>query len=200
MKNDSALGIFFRVPEYGKVKKRLAIQIGKEKALELYALMLHTTLGNVSCLKKVDIYGFYLGSELLKDSSPERVIYLPQQGNDLGERMINGIRLLFKKDYKKVVLIGADSPDLPIIYIEDAFLKLDLYDLVIGPSEDGGYYLIGMNRPLDAIFKNIKWGSRSVLKDTISITEKEKIKYFLLDEWYDIDDIKGLKKWRNHKF
>jgi hypothetical protein len=119
-----------------------------------------------------------------------------QQGVDLGERMCNAVKLLFNKGYEKVSLIGADSPDLPLPFITEAFEKLDSYDLVIGPSEDGGYYLISMNKPFDTIFKDINWGHDNVLKDTVSKAKAAGISYFLLPQWYDIDDLNSFNRWK----
>lgn len=193
--NKSALGIMFRVPEYGKVKKRLAAQIGDEKALKAYSLMLSGTINNISSLKDTDIYGFYEGATASQQTVLKRFQSIPQQGKELGERMYNAIQWLFDKRYEKVALIGSDSPDLPSDYIKDAFLKLNSYELVIGPSEDGGYYLIGMTTPLDTIFKSIPWGTAGVLKGSILKAEKAGIRYFLLPQWYDIDDVKDLQRW-----
>lgn len=189
----------FRIPEYGKVKKRLAIQIGTDEAFKAYTAMLYGTIENLSKLTDIDIYGFYDGIVSTQQDILKKFQNMLQKGKDLGERMLNAVHQLFEMGYEKVVLIGADSPDLPIDYINDAFIKLDTYELVIGPTEDGGYYLIGMNKPLDIIFKNIQWGSSTVIKDTVSIAEKEGIEYFLLPQWYDIDDVEGLRKWQNSR-
>lgn len=193
--NSKALGIMFRIPEFGQVKRRLAIQIGDNEALKVYALMLHETINKVLILKDVDLFGFYESTDK-ENIKINKIRALPQKGNDLGEKMNNAVHCLFEKGYEKVVLIGADSPDLPLKYIEDAFLGLNTYDLVLGPTEDGGYYLIGMKKPLDFLFKDVKWGSKEVLKNTITIAQKEGINYFLLNQWYDIDDVDGLKRWK----
>lgn len=186
----------FRVPEYGKVKKRLAAQIGDDNAFRAYTAMLYETIQNVSRLTDVDIYGFYDGTVSVQHNLLKIFQSIPQNGKDIGEKMFNALKWLFEKRYSKAALIGADSPDLPVEYIKDAFLKLSFYELVIGPANDGGYYLIGMNSPLDIIFEGIKWGSNSVMNDTIAIAEMEGINYFLLPKWYDIDDVEGLKRWR----
>lgn len=195
MNNKSALGILFRIPEQGRVKKRLAAQIGADRAYRAYLDMLYETLRKVKKLKGIDLYGFYDGN-IGTYSVSVNLQTTPQQGNDLGERMLNAIYCLIDKGYKKVVLIGADSPDLPLEYIKDAFKALDSYELVIGPAVDGGYYLIGMKRPMETVFKDIKWGSSTVMKDTISIAEKKGIDYFLLPRWYDIDNIESLDRWK----
>ncbi len=196
--NKSATGIMFRIPEYGRVKKRLAIHTGDELALHYYKAMLQETIIKLSRLTKMDIYGFYYG-----DGKPANNIFkdlklFPQSGRDLGERMFNAIKTLFDIGYEKSALIGADSPDLPEDFIIHAFEKLNHHDLVIGPSMDGGYYLIAMKRPFEIIFKGIKWGTENVFNKTISIAQNNGIRYYLLHEWYDIDDIEGLKMWLNN--
>lgn len=195
MDKKSAIGIMFRIPEYGRIKKRLAVDVGADISLKAYTAMLYATVENISNLTDIDIYGFYEGTASQSDIL-KRLQAAPQKGKDLGERMFGAIMRLFEIGYSKVVLIGADSPDLPIEYIKEAFFRLDSYDLVIGPCRDGGYYLIGINRPFNAIFKGIQWGSSTVMKETISIAEKEGIEFFLLPQWYDIDDLEGLKRWK----
>jgi glycosyltransferase A (GT-A) superfamily protein (DUF2064 family) len=126
----------------------------------------------------------------------EKLPLYSQKGVDLGERMCNAVKWLFHKGYEKVSLIGADSPDLPLSNITEAFEKLDAYDMVIGPSEDGGYYLIGMNKPHEVIFEGIQWGHETVLRDSICRAKAAGVSYFLLPQWYDIDDLDGLNRWR----
>jgi|SRR4030043_3074 rSAM/selenodomain-associated transferase 1 len=205
MPTKSALGIFFRIPTHGKVKKRLANEIGEDAALTAYESMLEATIENVSRLKGIDLYGFYEGGiippnpPLLKGGRGDYINKMPlilQKGFNLGERMYKAIQWLFDNGYQKVSLIGTDSPDLPLAFIKDAFQKLDSYKLVIGPSEDGGYYLIGMKNPFDMLFKNIEWGSDKVLKYTVSKAHSAGISYFLLPEWYDIDDLRSLSRWK----
>ncbi|MGQ9569868.1 MAG: TIGR04282 family arsenosugar biosynthesis glycosyltransferase [Thermodesulfovibrionales bacterium] len=198
--NSAALGIFFRIPQIGKVKRRLAKEIGEEATLKAYESMLKATIDNVTKLKGIDLFGFYEGEVTFLNLL--HYITLPlilQKGFNLGERMYEAIQWLNQKGYKKVSLIGTDTPDLPISFIKMAFQKLDSYELVIGPSEDGGYYLIGMKKPYKEIFKNIVWGRDRVLKDTISNAINAGISYFLLSEWYDIDDTNTLNRWRLSK-
>ena len=208
MVNKSALGIFFRIPIYGKVKKRLASEIGEEAALNAYKSMLNVTIDNVSRLQDTDIFGFYEGeqtslnitlSSFRKDGQkgfPEKISLITQKGKNLGGRMFNAMKCLFEKGYERVLLIGIDSPDLPLSFIVDAFKKLEYYELVIGPSEDGGYYLIGLTKPIKYLFTNIHWGSSNVLNETIYKAEYSRISYFLLPRWYDIDNLNNLLRWK----
>jgi glycosyltransferase A (GT-A) superfamily protein (DUF2064 family) len=222
MSNKSALGIFFRIPAPCKVKKRLAAEIGEKEAHNAYEHMLHETIKSVSRLHGIDLYGFYEGEIMSlnlfsssgnpplplekggkggfeKGGDFELIEKLPlfsQKGVDLGKRMCNAIKWLFHKGYEKVSLVGADSPDLPLSYVTEAFEKLDAYDIVIGPSEDGGYYLIGMSKPHEVIFEGIQWGHETVLRDSICRAKAAGVSYFLLPQWYDIDDLDGLNRWR----
>ncbi|MBZ0155295.1 MAG: TIGR04282 family arsenosugar biosynthesis glycosyltransferase [Alphaproteobacteria bacterium] len=196
MRKPSALGIFFRIPEKGRVKKRLAAEIGEEAALRAYESMLAATIQKVGRLEDIDRIGFYAGRSA-RACTWAGIPFERQRGDDLGERMHNAFTLLFARGYRKSVLIGSDSPDLPLSFIIDAFGRLDSSDVVLGPSEDGGYYLIGIREPipLDALFKGIPWGSRGVLTRTIALLRDAGKGFSLLPEWYDIDDSVGLKRW-----
>lgn len=193
---NNSLVIIFRTPEYGKVKKRLASETGDERAFSIYKKMLLTTIEKVLPLDNVDIYGFYDG-KFPEDIalSYKKIILIPQKGKDLGEKLYNAASYLYEKGYRKIILIGSDSPDLPLEYISEAFLRLNSFDVIIGPSEDGGYYLIGMKKPLSFLFQNIPWGSPRVLEGTISILKKHNIPFSLLPEWYDIDNLETLKRY-----
>ena len=192
-----ALGVFFRVPESGKVKKRLSAEIGETAALQAYDSMLSATMDKISGLTAIDIYGFYEGDAARLKELPFEISFIRQHGNDLGERMADAFALLFGKKHEKVALIGSDSPDLPLSFITAAFESLDASDLVLGPSEDGGYYLIGMKKLIEGIFKGVKWGTEDALKHTIANADDAGINYSLLPEWYDIDDLESLKRWEN---
>lgn len=196
MNKRSALGVIFRTPEYGKVKKRLAAEIGPKQALYFYREMLLTTLERVLLLKDVDIFGFYDG-RFPKDIAVKfkKICFINQRGNDLGEKLTHAAVYLLGKGYDNFIFIGADSPDLPLQYILEGFWRLKSFDLILGPSADGGYYLIGMKRLVSTIFSNIPWGCPDVLKTTILKAEMEKLSYSLLPPWYDIDDLKTLKRW-----
>jgi len=120
-----------------------------------------------------------------------------QVGQDLGLRMYNAMRDEIALGSRRVVLIGCDSPDLPPEYVRRAVPALETAPFVLGPSEDGGYYLIGASRLMREPFEGLQWGSSSVLSKTIEILKKNKIRFSLLPAWYDIDrpeDVERLKK------
>ena len=177
----SLLIIFTRTPEIGKVKRRLAIKFGDAKALEIHNKLFANTLdvANTSNISNK----IYLSEE------PESAMpfnYQVQLGNDLGERMHNAI-LNELKHFDKVCLIGSDCLSLNSSDIENAFIKLDSTDIVIGPAVDGGYYLIGMKKPQPMLFSGIYWGTSSVLKKTLEKCANEKLLVDQLKLYNDID-------------
>ena len=145
MKNN-ALIIFTRNPQLGKVKTRLAESIGEEKALEIYrALLEHTqsiTL-NLDCDKFVFYDQNIENNDIWLESVYDKKL---QFGVDLGAKMQNAFNQLFELGYKNCIIIGSDIFDFKDFHIQDAFYKLQFSDVVIGPAEDGGYYLLGIKR------------------------------------------------------
>jgi rSAM/selenodomain-associated transferase 1 len=183
--NDKLVMVFIRNPELGKVKTRLAKILGDRSALKIYKFLLeHTekTLRILNCDKTV----FYSENINLNDLwSPNYFDKQLQKGDDLGRRMKNAFQFAFDANYNKVVIVGSDLPELKSEHIEMAFQKLDQYDIVIGPAQDGGYYLLGMNTMHHDLFKNKAWGTASVFKDTIKDLQNDSV--FLLDSLNDID-------------
>ncbi|MBK8550842.1 MAG: TIGR04282 family arsenosugar biosynthesis glycosyltransferase [Ignavibacteria bacterium] len=129
----------------------------------------------------------------LFDSGYKQVI---QKGSDLGEKMYNAIEFVLKEVPGKVILTGVDIPGLDFQIITEAFERLSQNDIVIGPANDGGYYLIGMKTPVKFLFENMQWSNENVLKNTIDRLKKEKMSFYLLEKLCDIDnadDLKNLK-------
>ena len=192
--NDNLIIIFTRNPELGKVKTRLAKTIGDESALNIYKFLLkHTekTIRNINSDKAV-----YYSVKIRDKDNWAKTIYQKhqQKGNDLGEKMLNAFEDSFLKSYKKVVIVGSDLFDLQQEHINNAFIALDNNNVVIGPAQDGGYYLLGMKALHSQVFKNKKWGTSTVLQDTLQ--NLKKIDVHLLEELNDIDvydDIKNIE-------
>ncbi|OPX90193.1 MAG: 2-phospho-L-lactate guanylyltransferase [Pelotomaculum sp. PtaB.Bin104] len=116
-----------------------------------------------------------------------RLEIIPQPAGDLGRRMMTVARQLHRRGYKPVILIGTDTPELPPEFILEAAQLLQRHHLVLGPSFDGGYYLIGLSAPEDRVFQGISWGTGSVLEQTLSICHQNKLTYYLLEPLRDID-------------
>lgn len=121
--------------------------------------------------------------------------YHPQEGVSLGDKMANSFVRAFNEGHGRVVLIGTDVPDLPSRIIHEAFGALKTHPAVIGPSEDGGYYLIGFQRQgfLPEVFQNMPWGTETVLTRTLTIFEKKQRSVYQLPLWRDIDTEEDLK-------
>ncbi len=183
--------IFTRNPELGKVKTRLAKSLGDEKALEIYKFLLNKTK-EVTQQLSCDIAVFY--SVKIRENdiwSSEKYQKYTQEGNDLGERMHNAFKNSFKKEYEKVAIIGSDLYDLEPKHIKTAFKQLDTNDVVIGPAEDGGYYLLASKETIPEIFKNKDWGTASVRQETLIDLEKQTV--FLLPMLNDVDIFDDIK-------
>ena len=177
--------IFTRNPELGKAKTRLAKTVGDETALEIYKFLLEKTRDISS--KVTSDKAVYYSKKIRENDIWDSSTYQKHQqvGEDLGIRMLNAFKNGFKAGYEKVMIIGSDLYDLTSEDIENAFDELNNNDLVIGPAEDGGYYLLGMNSLHSTIFKNKNWGTETVRKDTLSDLKDKKVK--LLAFKNDID-------------
>ncbi len=188
-----ALLIFTRNPEPGTCKTRLAASIGDAAALEIYCFLLRHTASIAHPLEGVDKFVYF--SDHPGDGTfwdPTRFQYRLQKGEDLGARMLQAFREAFSAGYSEVVLIGSDLFDLSTEDLEASFRELQGHEVVLGPASDGGYYLIGLKRPIPGLFRGKRWGTDSVLKDTLADLEDRST--FLLPVRNDVDryeDIEG---------
>ena len=189
--NSQALIIFARKPEAGKVKTRLSATIGNEKALAIYIRLLEHTrhiVNELSCEKYV-----FLTHEK-HDDFWNGFNHELQLEHSLGDRMSHAFALLFKKGHKHVIIIGTDCPDITPEIVEEAFRQLSSNDIVIGPAEDGGYYLLGMNRYHATLFQDIQWSSEVVYNQTIEKINDNNLSYYNLPELSDVDEEKDVPK------
>lgn len=199
MGKSSALIIFAKAPVPGQVKTRLQTRLSADECASLHSSFIIDTIKLARDAGAADIFlACHPDVEdpfFKKISSDFGVALIPQNGNDLGDRMENAIDKGLKMGYEKVIIIGSDSPDLPPEYIRKGFKMLDLSDMVIGPSADGGYYLIGGRIKLD-VFEGIPWSTSSVFEMTLKKAEKQGRRYSVLNEWYDIDTWEDLQRFR----
>lgn len=193
--NKSLLIIFAKNPELGKVKTRLAATVGNEVALAVYFQLLNKTKQETAAVSadKVVYYSNYVEEGDLWDDA----IYTKsaQQGDDLGQRMQNAFEQAFAKGYERVCIIGSDLMDLSTEVIEQAFEKLNQRDVVVGPSEDGGYYLLGMNQMIPDLFKNKAWSTDEVFIATRDDARRLGLSMAELPVLNDIDTEKDLGDW-----
>ena len=197
-----ALIVFTRNPELGKCKTRLAATIGDKSALDVYRFLLDHTVKITSPLS-ADVYVYY--SEKIReidiwDTSIFRK--KQQQGLDLGAKMQHAFTEVFGMGYQKAIIIGSDMYDISTQDLEDAFLRLEKNNFVVGPAQDGGYYLLGMKQLKTSLFKNKKWGTTTVLSDTLQNLTLEKVSILPekndVDYFEDIRDIEVFKKFFSH--
>ena len=198
--DDRCLLFFIRYPEKGRIKTRLAASIGDERALKLYKNFLLSILSTLNKGTFLFYLCFYPADALegLRKWLGGDYLYMPQQGMDLGERMKNGFMEAFAMNFKRVVLIGSDIPNLPLEFIEEAFASIREKDCVIGPSLDGGYYLIGFKDKKfpPQVFKGIPWSTERVFQETMKILEREGLTIHTLKPLRDIDKINDLREFQ----
>lgn len=194
-----ALIIFTKNPEAGKVKTRLAATIGNEAALSAYVQLLSHTVSITNYLP-VDKFVFYSSHIEQKDIWNNKHFFKQvQAGSDLGDKMKNAFAATFQKGYDKIVVIGTDCPDLNADIIMNAFAYLNSHDVVIGPAEDGGYYLLGMKQLYSELFEDINWSTNTVLDETRIKCKSLNLNYGLLPVLNDIDEEKDLIHLISHR-
>ncbi len=191
---NTALIIFVRHPELGKVKTRLGKVIGAEKALKVYRLLLehtHQITLPLNCRKFV-----YYADQVVEHDLWSNPGYTKRQqfGNDLGERMSKAFKELFDQDFKKVLIVGSDCYALQTEVLEEAINFLDVKEVVLGPTFDGGYYLLGMNHFIPELFINKAWSTDQVAKQTLKDAELLKLSFAILEQLHDVDEAADLEK------
>jgi uncharacterized protein len=193
LKND-VLIVFVKNAVPGAVKTRLAQKIGNNRAYEIYNRLLKITAKEAerASVKRQVWYSDAVAEE--DDFPASHFEKFVQSEGDLGERMSHAISMAFNSGNGRAVIIGSDCPDLTSGLIMEAFELLGKHDAVIGPSEDGGYYLLGLSRFSDALFNDISWSTSDVLKQTIQKLEDIGFKYSLLPVLNDIDTAEDLAK------
>jgi len=187
----SRIIVFAREPLLGQVKSRLASQIGAQEALAVYQSML-ARLGNLLTHAQIAAWDLWVTSNCSHEDfvsiCNKTNIYLQSEQN-LGTRMDDAIQqTLREKSVDSVILIGTDCPALTERYLDQALLALESgIDVVLGPAEDGGYVLVGMGRPIAAVFEDIPWGTNQVMRRTLEALKANELSYRLLDTLWDVD-------------
>lgn len=192
------LAIFARVPVRGQVKTRLAEAVGADSALRIYESLLTSALRELAPGKGRFAPEVWVDGELDAFARWQRQIdiggvedqpfpLLAQGRGDLGQRMSRAF------DDGVAVLVGTDIPEMTASYVERALAALRTADLVLGPTEDGGYCLIGMDSPRPGLFEGIPWGTADVLSSTLRAANDLRVE--LLDRMWDLDDVEDLARW-----
>jgi rSAM/selenodomain-associated transferase 1 len=203
--NDKCILFFIKYPQVRKVKQRLAKDIGQRKAVKIYKMFISDMLEMLSEINAdvIICYSPKKALQKLRKWLGSKYEYVAQEGTSLGSRMNNCFIKAFNQFYSKAIVVGSDLPDLPKKFIEDAYRMLDEYDSVIGPSEDGGYYMLGFKAEsyLSSVFDySIKWSTKSVFTDSLGILQTYSYNVGLLPMWYDVDTVDDLKRlYQRHK-
>lgn len=181
---DALVIVFVKNIKLGTVKTRLAKTIGDIGAFEVYSELVKIT---EQATEHLDIDKRIYFSTAVVDSQWIGDFKTVQHGADLGERMLNAFRDGFKAGYKKIVLIGSDLPDINSTHIEKGIHALKENNVVFGPAEDGGYYLVGMSKMQASIFINKPWSQSNLLDETLLELHKLKVPVKTLEPLNDID-------------
>src|SRR3990170_1417796 len=192
MPKENALAVMLKAPVEGEVKTRLIQPLTPKEAAILYKAFIKDTFSRLSKLTDLALYAFFTPFDkkaYIVDIIPQEISLIPQKDGDLGERIYGVFECLFNSGHKRAVVMGSDSPDIPLEYIESSFsmLKESQGSLVLGPATDGGYYLVAMDRLIKTPFEGIGWSTKTVLEDTIKNVAASGIIVKLLPEWHDID-------------
>ena len=205
-------GIFAKYWQPGKVKTRLARSIGDQTAATAYHQLLGHLANSLSGVgqrrvvaysppDKVNAFESFaekIGFDNVAASSRQKNELAwgltPQSDGDLGRRMSLFFQDAFASGATRVLLIGSDCPEVTPEICQDAFAALDEHDVVLGPTEDGGYYLVGMSGKYHDVFGEIIFSTTSVLQNTIDHLTREGISYFTLETLNDIDEIEDLER------
>lgn len=182
--------VFVKNIKLGKVKTRLAKTIGNQAAFNVYSELVKITeiaTENIQIDKRIYF------SDAIVETKWQNTYKAVQEGNDLGKRMKNAFTKGFKDGYERIVLIGSDLPDINSLHIENGLEALNKTEVVFGPAEDGGYYLIGLSKMHNFIFENKPWSQSNLLEKTLTELNEKSVEFTTLVTLNDIDTFEDLK-------
>ncbi len=195
---DTALVVMARYPEAGKTKTRLARSIGDDGAAGLYRAFL-TDLAQRFAGQCCHLHWAYTPSEVnyhgflatLVPSLVQHMRCFPQEGAELGARLHHTFKWTRARDFQRTIVIGSDSPQISLDIVTQASQALDEADVVLGPADDGGYYLIAMRKPHD-VFSGIPMSTSVVTHMTMELAQRQGLKVHLLEPLFDVDELPDL--------
>jgi rSAM/selenodomain-associated transferase 1 len=190
----SALLVVAKRPAPGHTKTRLSPPLSPEQAAALYECFLKDTLELMRSVPGVQPVLAYLprGEEdYFAGLAPDFDLLL-QQGSDLGSRLDSALTHYLELGYSRVAVMDSDGPTLPRRCLELAFERLEAADVVLGPCDDGGYYLIGLKKPAPRLLREVRMSTPQVAADTLALAQELGLRVALLPAWYDVDDARSL--------
>lgn len=190
-KNRNALIVVAKRPVPGNTKTRLSPPLSPEQASVLYECFLIDTLNQIRKVEAVERVIAYLPANAhsyFHRLAPDFQL-IQQEGPDLGARLDKALTAYLSRGYKHAVIMDSDSPTLPADHLSEAFATLsDGADVVLGPCDDGGYYLIGCNQPVPRLLREVRMSTPTVAADTIRLANEVGLNLVQLPTWYDVDD------------
>ena len=199
--SNAAIALFARLPRRGEVKTRLAATIGEDSALALHTACLASTASLVASLPEEIHTRLYLTGTQEETQEITRELELPsslavhtQRGETLGARLNHALLELLGEGFERVIFIGSDSPTLTPDILLHALGLLEKHDAVIGPAQDGGYYLIGARGFWPEMFREISWGTEHALRQTLDNLQRAGRRIAQLPEGYDVDRLEDLER------
>lgn len=190
--HERQLGIFARAPRLGCVKTRIAREVGEAEALRIYQNLLRGTLERLRCVSFP--VSLYVEGDGLEDiAQAYSMPFKRQAGRDLGERMFNAMCEMLRES-RSAGIVGVDIPLLDGELVESAFDMLEGADLVLAPTEDGGYGLIATRSPRPELFRDVAWGSSEVLAQTLAIADSLALGVRFTEMLWDVDRVEDLKR------
>ena len=195
---ENTLLVVAKQPAPGQTKTRLCPPLSHTQASDLYDCFLRDTLEimrKVPGVQRVIAYLSESGHGYFQDLAPDMKL-IQQTGASLGERLDHLLTESLASHSAKAVVMDSDSPTLPPDYLAMAFDVLDRVDVVLGPTEDGGYYLIGMKKPHPRLLREVQMSTPNVLRDTLELAKTTGTSVSLLPVWYDVDTAGELERLR----
>jgi rSAM/selenodomain-associated transferase 1 len=198
----TALVIFAKAPVPGQVKTRLCPPLTPDEAATLHGSFVLDTLERTKAAVgklKLDMDRYlacapsstHVFFKIMEERQGVKLV--DQVGDDLGARMHHVVETMFSRGYRRTIIIGTDVPTVPLDHFKQALTSLEDHDLVLGPALDGGYYLIGMNKPMPELFVDIPWSTDQVLILTQEKAAVLGLKTALLERWRDVDTLDDLE-------
>jgi rSAM/selenodomain-associated transferase 1 len=193
----TALAIMAKEPQVGSTKTRLCPPLSLEEAAALYEALLKDTISLGANLNGIDLAVAVTPPEstaYFKRITPAGTLLLPVACRDIGDCLTQVLGRLLELGYEKAFALNSDGPSLPEDYIYQGLHMLDDHDIVLGPGEDGGYYLIGLKEPQAEIFEQIEWSTARVLSQTLTRIKVLGLKDALTPPWYDVDTAEEINR------
>jgi rSAM/selenodomain-associated transferase 1 len=194
------LGLFAKQPSLGQVKTRLAAACTADAAVRIAEAFLTDTVARLANIAARRVLAFSppTAQDYFAGLTQDHFSLTPQTEGDLGRRMSTFFAEQFQAGAESVVLVGTDSPTLPLALIEQAFQELLTANLVLGPATDGGYYLIGCAARVPPIFEGVAWSSNQVLIQTVERLQDPAWRLAVLPPWYDVDTLDDWRMLQGH--